>query len=129
MITPGQLATARAAQENMLTDSCVIGTLTTGSVDEATGELTPGMVKAWSGPCSVRPQRGRVVEDGGKITVDAGVVVAVPVEGSEAVKSGMVVEVTSAVYDGGLAGMRFRLVEPAAGTLLTLRRFNAEVMP
>lgn len=126
---PTELATARAAQGRTLTAECVVGWVVRGELDEDTGRYTEQVEPAWSGDCSVKRGTSAQVDSAGRLTVVTRYVIGMPVEGTEHVEPGMVVDITAARHDAALVGLRVELVGPAEGTTLTLRRFEAKEFP
>lgn len=126
---PTELATARAAQARTLTATCSIGRVVRGPLDEDTGQHPEVIDPVWSGPCGVKTGTSTEVDTAGRLVIVSGLTVSIPVEGTEAVEPGMVVEVTDALHDAALVGLRVTLKGPAEGTSLTLRRFPAKEYP
>lgn len=126
---PTELATARAAQERALTADCRVGRVVRGPLDEDTGLHPETVDPIWSGPCAIETASAARVDSAGRLVVVAGYIVKVPVEGTEAIAPGLVVEVTASQHDAALVGRWITLTEPAEGTALALRRFKAKEFP
>lgn len=122
---PSELAAARYWQGSKLVDDCRVGPLVRGPLDEATGKYTQVVEPVWSGLAGVkRNLQATEVDSGGRLLTVTRWQVSLPVEGTEAVREGMVVEVVRARYDQSLQGARVVLTSPAEGSVIALRRFE-----
>ena len=122
---PSELAAARYGQSSTLVDDCRVGPLVRGTLDEATGTYTQVVEPVWSGLAGVkRNLQATEVDSGGRLLTVTSWQVSLPVEGTEAVREGMVVEVVRPRYDPSLQGARVVLTSPAEGSVIALRRFE-----
>jgi hypothetical protein len=126
------LPALRAQAESLMVDSCTITAPGTPVWDEDAGAYVPGAPTVlYSGRCRVQiPQSvpGAPVAGEAEWATSA-VVVSVPVAGSEPVKVGATVTITSATHDAALDDAQFRVVGiPLAKSHATARRLRCEAV-
>jgi len=119
----------RAQAESLMVDSCVITSGGEPVWDEAAGEWsTPDGSVVYSGKCRVQlpnVAESNPVAGETEWTVTAAVV-SLPVAGSEGVRIGHTVTVTSGVFDSRLSGTVYRVTGEHKKTHATARRLRCE---
>lgn len=122
----------RAAAASLMQDACNVSRPGEPTWNEEIGQHTPGVpVLVYAGKCQVQvPESVPGAPVAGEAEwAAAAVVVKVPVPGSESVKVGATVTITSAALDAGLVGQEYTVVGiPLAKTYATSRRLRCEAV-
>lgn len=127
------LSDAVSALADLMDDDCAVYATTPTSetvLQESTGRLVPLEPEStvYTGRCMVRTVNrvSQYSRDGGRPTFSEYSSASVPLEGSEAIREGHILIVTSSRRDAGLVGRRYRVTGVSAGTLAVTRKLQLE---
>lgn len=127
------LARGRAAAQALMVDTCTIRRKTGGSTDDLTGQTFPSYTTVYSGVCRVQTSGGGAmgarVETGEVAVIVLRVELQLPVVGSEAVRRGDEVSITTTtntINDSDLLNRTFRVHDLFHKTHATSRRIQLE---
>ncbi|WP_147305830.1 DUF6093 family protein [Subtercola boreus] len=130
-IADGTLGMGRKLAQSLMPDTCDIGFDAPSTVlDEETGGYVSTFAPIYSGPCEyMAPHRlGSDVDAAGQILTDQNGILKLPVATSTEVKKNMVAVITYSRHDPALVGTKCRITSPFAGSYVTARRFQVEVV-
>lgn len=122
------LARGRVAAESLMVDACAVTRAGSSTTDDLTGAVTSTPATQYSGKCKVQQSQalGQRVDAGEASTVLLRLEVHLPVTGSQAVRRGDLVTVTSSVNDPDLVGKVFRIHDDHHKSFATARRLGVE---
>lgn len=122
------LARGRAAAERLMTDECVIETVTGSTTDLETGEVIDTVAQVYAGRCRVQQAAPAASEErvGEAELLMLARVLQLPVEGSAGVRAGQRVRITACQHDPDLVGRRFVVRAEFAKSHATSRRVGIE---
>ncbi|MCT2042611.1 DUF6093 family protein [Pseudoclavibacter alba] len=114
------LAMGRNAALMRMRDTCTIGPVAAGELDEATGQVTKSISSVYAGPCELAETRVMSqYEDGTRDVVTGRTELRIPWSSAAPIFAGHYVEVD------GVEGV-FRVVREQKATNVTARRFDLE---
>lgn len=118
----------RAAAESRMTATCTV------SREDPAGEpnwnadtmqYEPPVTTVYSGSCRVRAavKRDIAATVADQVFIESQYILHLPMDGSEEIRRGDLVEITASPDDGALIGRLYTIVSAAAGSQNTARRF------
>lgn len=122
------LAAGRRAALRLMTDECVVETVTGKATDPVSGEVTETVEQVYSGPCRVQQASPTAAEKqvGEADLLMLGRVLSLPVATSAGVRAGHRVRLTACQHDPDLVGRQFVVRGEFAKSHATARRLGIE---
>lgn len=123
------LARGRMLAEDLMTDTCQVGTETPGTVLDDNGEYHPVFTLVYSGPCRFKAGTTAVseVDAASQQLVEQNNTISFPIATSTDIGKNMIVTIVGSLTDPALVGIRGRIEGPFVGSYTTARRFPLEV--